>query len=552
VTSRAAPHPPSGLAVAIVGHRPARIVDADRVQDQLRSILARVRAALPPSARLRLVSALAEGADRMGAAAAPEIGAALDVVLPFAPHEYEKDFDEEASRHAFRALLAQAEAVLVLDGAADARDLAYEAAGRTLLDNSDLVVAVWDGQPGRGRGGTQEVLADAARRQMPIVVVTPDGSSATVLQAEGTRDPQRLDDLWRQPIEALDHALIKIAAIAPATLTAQVQWLAAAQLPPTGWVHGAYPLLLRLIGLGRKRRKGSGDETEAPRGELDEAFAWWDDTAVRAAQSFRSAVIINFALAALAVVLAAFSVLAGPAKWLFVIAEVATILLLLANNWHAGRSRWQERWLEAREAAEMLRVTRMLREAGIGRASASNGEQRGASAYASALARGLPIRDTDFSAVHAAGRGLVEEVTDQASWNEANAARMHKAAHRIERIGELLFAAVLVAAVGWLILYLSAPATAERLKYGLTAVTAGLPAIATASYGIRIILDFEGVAERSRHMAAALRSLLARWEASPPTVAALQAFARDAADIMLGDVAAWRLLAEARRLTIPG
>jgi hypothetical protein len=158
----------------------------------------------------------------------------------------------------------------------------------------------------------------------------------------------------------------------------------------------------------------------------------------------------------------------------------------------------------------------------------------------------------DFSDIRAAASPLVEEVASQAGWNEANAKRMHQAAHRIERIGELLFAAVLVVALGWIILYVAAPATADRLKYMLTAITAGFPAVATASYGIRIILDFEGVAERSRRMAVALSSLLSRWEASPPTAAALQAFARDAADIMLGDVATWRLLAEGRRLTIPG
>ena len=86
----------------------------------------------------------------------------------------------------------------------------------------------------------------------------------------------------------------------------------------------------------------------------------------------------------------------------------------------------------------------------------------------------------------------------------------------------------------------------------LTAVTAGLPALATASYGIRLILDFEGVAERARRLAWALRRLLAEWETRPPSAAGLQDFARGAADIMLGDVAAWRLLAEGRRLAIPG
>jgi hypothetical protein len=551
VKSSAAPRPPLGLAIAIIGHRPARIVDPAAVENQVRDILLRIQAALGLSARLRVVSALAEGADRIGAAAALSTGAAFDVVLPFSPAEYEHDFAEQASRNAFRALLEKAEEVLTLAGPDAPRDLAYEAAGKALLDNCDLLVAVWDGEPGRGRGGTQEVIAGAVRRQLPIVIISPDGRTAALLHADGPLRADRLEDLSRLPLDALDEQVVRTAASAPAAAAAQDLWLADAQLPATGWVHGAYPLLLRLIGLGRKRTKKPAADTPPP-APLEAAFVWWDETATRAAQAFRSAVIVNFALAAFAVLLAAFSVLSGGAKLLFVVAEVVTILLLIAHNWRAGRARWQERWLEAREAAEMLRVALMLRAAGIGRGIPETGEQQGAAAYARAQARALPMPPVDFSDIRAAASPLLEEVASQAGWNEANAKRMHQAAHRIERIGELLFAAVLVVALGWIILYVAAPATADRLKYMLTAITAGFPAVATASYGIRIILDFEGVAERSRRMAVALSSLLSRWEASPPTAAALQAFARDAADIMLGDVATWRLLAEGRRLTIPG
>lgn len=162
------------------------------------------------------------------------------------------------------------------------------------------------------------------------------------------------------------------------------------------------------------------------------------------------------------------------------------------------------------------------------------------------------MQPVDLTDPEAAAGPVVAEIKAQADWNEATAHRMHLAAHRIERFGEVLFAIVLAAAVGWLVLYFTMYEMAEGLKYLLISITAGLPAIATASYGIRIILDFEGVAGRARQIAIGLNGLLARWEAGPKTSAALQDFARRAADIMLGDVAAWRLLAEGRRLTIPG
>ena len=312
--------------------------------------------------------------------------------------------------------------------------------------------------------------------------------------------------------------------------------------------------MLRLLGAGPKRAGGPvSTEPLSPQiTALDEAFAWWDGAAIVAAQAFRSAVIVNFALAAFSVVLAAVSLFAGDAKWLFVVAEVATILLLLTNTWHAGRRHWQARWLESREVAEMLRVCLMLRKAGVGR-SLATGETLGWNAwYVLALARASPLQTADLSEIEVASRSLVDEVSGQAMWNEATAHRMHSTGHRIERIGEMLFVTVLAAAIGWLVLRVIEPHAAHDLKYALTAVTAGLPAIATASYGIRVILDFSGISERSRRMAAALRASLAAWNQTPPSAASLQEFTRRAADIMLGDVAAWRLLAEGRRLTIPG
>src|SRR3569833_2751343 len=113
------------------------------------------------------------------------------------------------------------------------------------------------------------------------------------------------------------------------------------------------------------------------------AFHWWDTAATRAAQAFRSAVIVNFSLAALAVVLSASSVLAGELKPVFVLAEIVTILLLLVNAMHAAKLQWQERWLESRQVAELLRVCDMLRGVGIGREKGETGEGGSNGWYAS-------------------------------------------------------------------------------------------------------------------------------------------------------------------------
>lgn len=552
-----APTPGPALAIAIVGHRPDRLKDPGAISQRIGEVLDAVRKAVrdssPSSAepRLRLVSALAEGADRLGALAALDSDIGLNVVLPFPADEYVRDFASEESRTEFGALLGRAQAILSLDGEAKARDRAYEAAGHALLDNCDLLIAVFDDGPGRGRGGTREVIEEAVRRDCPVVTIDPAGTTARLrVASHGSPNAPRLEDLPVRP--ATDISTVVGAIVGGPEFRDEISgWLARSELPRQSWANGTYPLLLRLLGLG-PRRPVAGREAQTPNSSLKAAFDWWDSTAVRAAQGFRSAVVMNFALAALAVVLAASSLLAKDMKWLFVVAEVVTILLLLGNVWSARRSRWQERWLESREVAELLRVLVMLRLAGIGRPLNNRADAGNTLSYALAMARQSPLEPANLSNPSAASRGLIEGIEAQASWNEANARRMHSAGHRLGRAGELLFVIVLAASIGWLALAAIRPPMADALKYVLTAITAGLPAVASASYGIRLILDFEGISERSRRMAGELRSLVAAWRSGPPTAASLQSLARSAMDVMLGDVAAWRMLAEGRRLSVPG
>jgi hypothetical protein len=310
-TSGSAPFPVPGLAIAIVGHRPERITDASavsaRLADTLETIATALRKIGDDRPLPRLVSALAEGADRMGAHAALALGMPLDVVLPFRPCEYEQDFATQASLREFRALLNQAASVIALDGAEAARERAYDAVGMALLDNADLLVAVWDGGPGRGRGGTREVIAEAARRAMPVVVLSEDGRTAAIHSGGRNAGPMRLEDVPALDIADLPAIVAAIAGAPTKEHVARFRRLTTA--PSTRLVHGAYPLLLKLAGVAPWRTRRAPHKVSPPNGLLDEAFRWWDATAIRAAQAFRSAVIVNFALAALAVVLAATSIL---------------------------------------------------------------------------------------------------------------------------------------------------------------------------------------------------------------------------------------------------
>jgi hypothetical protein len=116
-------------------------------------------------------SSLAEGADRLVARALLERGARLVAVLPFEPADYRGDFSTSASTSDFDELLALASQVRVTTTTDASREAAYEAAGRAILHACDVLIAVWDGLPARGRGGTAQIVEEARERGTDVVVV---------------------------------------------------------------------------------------------------------------------------------------------------------------------------------------------------------------------------------------------------------------------------------------------------------------------------------------------------------------------------------------------
>jgi len=168
------------LRVGVVGHRNDRLrpEDVPQLSATVGGILGYLQTALDAlgdsaPAGVSVTSALAEGADRIGALAAVASGYPLHCPLPFARAEYEKDFPSPESRWEFGLLVRSAERVWELEGSREDAPAAYADVGDAVLAHSDVLVAIWDGQDARGRGGTAEVVRAAASR-MPVLWILPD------------------------------------------------------------------------------------------------------------------------------------------------------------------------------------------------------------------------------------------------------------------------------------------------------------------------------------------------------------------------------------------
>jgi hypothetical protein len=160
------------VAVGVSGHRD--LIDLQAVSNAVDGALGEILAAFGGNS-LQVISPLAEGADRLVAwRAMANYSVHLVVPLPLEMSDYMLDFKSISSKAEFITLLEQADQVIELP-AEDTREACYLAAGMYILDHSDVLIAVWDGAPAKGIGGTAEIVAEARRRGMPVARVQVAG-----------------------------------------------------------------------------------------------------------------------------------------------------------------------------------------------------------------------------------------------------------------------------------------------------------------------------------------------------------------------------------------
>jgi hypothetical protein len=118
------------------------------------------------------ITCLAEGADQLFADAVLAHGGDLDVVVPAG--DYRSRMTGEAGR-GFDRLVGRAQRVTTLPYP-EAKGSAYMAASLVLVERSDLLVAVWDGERSVSFSGTGDVVGYARQVGVPVEVVWPAGA----------------------------------------------------------------------------------------------------------------------------------------------------------------------------------------------------------------------------------------------------------------------------------------------------------------------------------------------------------------------------------------
>ena len=186
------PAPPARLVVGVTAHRDLAPDAITRIEAEVRAFLVRLRAEYP-LLPVAVMSALAEGGDRLVARVALELGLELIAPLPLAVDAYATDFSDAASRAEFDALCRRARVLELptVPGEGDAatagpaRDRQYSQLGVFISSHCQLLLALWDGQAGDGIGGTADVVAFHLHGEMPGL---PAGDAPPNLLADDDSD----------------------------------------------------------------------------------------------------------------------------------------------------------------------------------------------------------------------------------------------------------------------------------------------------------------------------------------------------------------------------
>ncbi|MEV3993187.1 hypothetical protein AB0J57_30205 [Streptomyces sp. NPDC049837] len=121
---------------------------------------------------LEALSSLAAGADQLFADIALACGAELTAVIPAG--DYEDGFTDPDELARYQAFRKRATREVRMDYA-HSTDEAYYAAGTYIADHCDRLLAVWDGRPARGLGGTGDIVRYARDLGKPVTVIWRTG-----------------------------------------------------------------------------------------------------------------------------------------------------------------------------------------------------------------------------------------------------------------------------------------------------------------------------------------------------------------------------------------
>ena len=666
----APPMPLARLCLGVTGHRddnPSFTANRAAIVTALEQVLDQLDAAVAaehhgPIGPTRLHCLLADGTDQIVATSALARGWELIAPLPFglalnaainahpatadearvllksAPGECEGCSSELRDRAVrIHALAAQARLFELADRDDWMRDLYLEKlrfpndlrkaatfvaesslrvalAGRVMIEQSDILIAVWDGLTRALIGGTGHTIQIALETGAPVVWIdthAPDhwriltgpealagvgvesaaqGDRTAELRAivrralypadpplvhkrhshHPTPGPEVLArEKWPVRSNPVWHLYRRVEALFGAdNFKARFRNLRVTYETPDAIVvrSAAQPLAVARGLPGHMVEYMSAIESGVLR-----RFAWADGVSARLSDVYRGGMTLNFMLAPLAIVggIGYLTFATSNEKWLFALFELTLLAGVLSITLIGQNHRWHRRWFETRRVAEYLRHAPILQLFGVARAPGRwpmGTETSWPEWYARHALRevGLPkLVVTEAYLRQAVTELLWDHVKTQRDYHIAKARRLAAVHHNLDRLSEVLFTLAVVSVLGYLVLkgggalHWWPKAIADHSSYFFTFLGVLLPTFGGAIAGVRYFGDFERFAAISRVTSEKLQVIhtrIAQLLAAPDGTldyGRAADLAHATDDVVVSEIESWQAVFGGKQVTVP-
>jgi hypothetical protein len=650
------PPPHVRLSIGVTGHRAGHRHYAEgeaRIAAVMTALLDRIdkavgsapnAAALGGFAATRIHTLLADGTDRMASLMGLERGYELVAPLPFGrrlnrainsltddPADArlllagDQPLNPAAAEHAaaIRALSDRARLFALTD--ADERiaelflaklenpgDLAAAAlfaaecsrrvalAGRILIEQSDLLIGIWDGVTTAHVGGTGHTIAAALELGAPVIWIDPAAPESWRLLSTPEslaaihlpHDPAGREDA----LTALIHdALDPGSEPGQPGLTAleNERWR-----PRSNPLAHAYRRVESLFGGQGLRRltqhyehpdaiaEGSGKRfldqarslpdhdqayIEAVSAGVLRRFAWADGVSARLSDAYRGGMTVNFVLSSLSIVggISYLPFVGTDQKWIFALAELLLLCGILTITFFGQRRNLHTRWFETRRVAEYLRHAPLLLI--LGAARPAGRWPHGADAswpefYARQVLRevGLPRMTIGQDYLRGMLTGpLYDHVCSQRDYHYGKARRLGTVHHRLDTLSGRLFQFAVAAVALYLslrgleALHLVSVELVEGLSKYFTVMGVMFPTFGAGIAGIRYFGDFERFGEISEVTAEKLDAIARRIEllakAAPGALGygEVAELVHAADDVVVAEIESWQAVFGGKQIAVP-
>ena len=154
-------------SVGITGQRDLSKFDSERLKNRICSELLSLKHKHDVNIML---NSIAKGADQLCA----EIGIALgyELVCPLPFDDYRGDFAGN-DLTVYDKLISESKSVIMVSNIKN-KDDAYLAAGKYVVDNCDVLIAIWDRAQQTSICGTMAIMNYAKEKQKKVIVISPD------------------------------------------------------------------------------------------------------------------------------------------------------------------------------------------------------------------------------------------------------------------------------------------------------------------------------------------------------------------------------------------